>query len=298
MKPAPRVVVTGVDGLLGRRFACAYGGRFDLVGVSRRDGAPGGVALLRADLASDDLDAALAGPSPDAVVHLAGRLVGSDEQSWRDNVLATRALVAWARRRGVARFVFASSAAVYGDAGASAVDERAPRRAEGAYALAKAAAEDAVATLGDAGASVATLRLSHVYAPEKTVGVVAAVVRALAARRPVVLDGTGDERRDFVHANDAVAAVALALEAEPRGGVEVLNVGSGESPTLREAVAVMADAWGAPATIELSGRPASAPRDVRLDVEAAARRLGFRAEISLGEGVRAWREGREPRVAR
>jgi nucleoside-diphosphate-sugar epimerase len=111
------------------------------------------------------------GAPPDAVVHLAalahGKGSGGEDAFDRVNHRGTRNLLAAARAAGVRRFVFASSAAVYGDAGRRhPVMEDAERRPVGAYARSKRDAEDACFRSTADGLPCVVLRFPAIYARE------------------------------------------------------------------------------------------------------------------------------------
>jgi dTDP-L-rhamnose 4-epimerase len=107
----------------------------------------------------------------------------------------------------------------------------------------------------------------------------------------------GAQRRDFVHVSDVARANALAVAADPpRGGLEAVNVCSGEPHTVGELAAALADAMGGPRPVIVGG---ARPGDVRHVVASPARAravLGFHAATSFAEGVAdfARAELREP----
>lgn len=116
---AMRIAITGATGNVGASVVAALAADpagHELIGIARRS-PPAGFPLTRfveADIASDDLDGALAGV--DAVVHLAWEIQPSRdrERLWRTNVLGTKRVLDAAGDAGVKRIVAASSIAAYG----------------------------------------------------------------------------------------------------------------------------------------------------------------------------------------
>lgn len=165
-----RVLVTGADGFVGSHAtrALAQGG-WKVVGTSRT----GAGGLLPLDLADAE---AVRGvftrvPPIEAVVHLAAiahrkRRGITDAEYDAVNRRGTELLLEAARRAGVPRFVFASSAAVYrpGDTGPLAEDaECAPA---GAYGASKRRAELACLAAAAEGYPCVVLRFPAIYARE------------------------------------------------------------------------------------------------------------------------------------
>ncbi len=248
------VVVTGSGGFVGRAL-CAHflaTGRELRAHVRRRERAPAHVEAVAADLAeaSDDaLDALVAGAS--AIVHLAGRAHvlretanDPDSEYWRENVDATARLAEAAVRTDVARFVFASSVKVNGEATAAGRpfrphDPPAPRDA---YAKSKLDAEHALARIfsGTSTASV-VLRLPLVYGP----GVGGNFLRLLdaVARGSVLPLGAIDNRRSILGLGNLVEAIDAALDAAlaPRGVHFVADRDSVSVPDLARAIAAALD---------------------------------------------------------
>lgn len=270
------------------------------------------VAIVEADVRRD-LDAALAGRGPfAAVIHLAAqtsviRSVAAPLDDLDTNLRATASLALWAARAGIPRLVFASSAAVYGDAAAPPIDEDAPTRPLSPYGAGKRAAELYLGCLGPlVGLSTACLRLFNVYGPRQDpqspyAGVVAAFLERALAREPLVVHGDGAQTRDLVYVGDVARALVAAAGvgwdllagAGPTGQV-VCNIGTGrEVPVaaLAELAVAAARACGRDGAVIV--RSAARPGEIARSAAATGRatRLGFVAEAELAEGLRrtaAW----------
>src|SRR5581483_6009428 len=106
-----------------------------------------GFRFVEADVAREGaLQALVAEAKPDAIVHLAALVsvpesVANPEENFRLNVLATQRVAEAARRHGVGRVVFASSAAVYGDLAELPLHEAMVGRPISPYGAAKLASE-------------------------------------------------------------------------------------------------------------------------------------------------------------
>ena len=177
------------------------------------------------------------------------------------------------------------------------------------YAASKHAQERLVLLVAAAyGMEGVALRFWNTYGPGQSLsnpytGVLANFATRLLAGKPPLVFEDGCQQRDFVHIDDVVAALVLAL-THPRAAGEVYNVGSGEIATVSEAATRLAAAMERPDLApEITGRMRAG--DVRHcvpDISRIARDLGFQPVRKLADGLpglAAWvrRQSAEDRVA-
>jgi UDP-glucose 4-epimerase len=192
----------------------------------------------------------------------------------------------------VRKIVAASTASIYGLAEEFPTTERHhPYDNRTIYGAAKLFNEGLLRSFNDMyGLDYVALRYFNVYGPRMDIhGVYTEVLirwmDALASGRAPVIFGDGTQTMDFVHVRDIARANILAAEAPVSDAV--FNIGSGVETSLRE----LADALAAVMGSSLEPAHAEArkinPVSRRLaSTEAAERELGFRAVISLDEGLR------------
>lgn len=250
------VVVTGAQGFIGAAL-CA---RFIESGRPYRGLVRGPIADVPArpdliaigDLATApeaDLEAALEGAS--AVVHLAGRAHVMREKApdaearfHAANVVATQRLLRAALRAGVARFIFASTVKVHGEASEPGKPFRAsdPYAPADAYARSKVAAEEALlAACRDTWMRPAILRLPLVYGP----GVKGNFLKLLdaVARRALLPIGGIVNRRDLLYVGNLTAVIETLIdERTMRPGAWM--VADGEPVSTRDLARDIAGAMG------------------------------------------------------
>ena len=285
----PTVLVTGARGYLGGRLVQhleAHGG-FAVRRGSRRAHGDDGAVVAMGELRDDALlESACRGVQ--AVVHLAAL---NEIDSARDpdramevNVEGTRRLVAAAARTGVERFVYLSTAHVYGAPLAGRIDEDTPTSPAHPYATTHRLAEDVVlAARGRMDPVV--LRLSNaIGAPtradvDRWTLLVNDLCRQAVATGALTLRSSGLARRDFIAMFDACAAIAHFLELDrsalPDGPV---NLGGGKSMRVIDMVNLVADRaaalLGARPTIV---RPDPVPGEAHPD-------LDYRIDLLLSTG--------------
>jgi UDP-glucose 4-epimerase len=173
----------------------------------------------------------------DVVVHLAA--VASVQASVEDpagthatNFLGTLNLLEAARRKGARRFIYASSAAVYGNTTQLPVSEDAVLSPLSPYASDKLAGEHYLFFYGRKyGLACTAFRFFNVYGPRQDPsspysGVISIFVDRMLAGRAVTIFGDGKQTRDFVYVGDLVDILAGAL-ADSRTAGHVINVGRG-----------------------------------------------------------------------
>ncbi len=99
----------------------------------------------------------------------------------------------------------------------------------------------------------------------------------------VVIWGSGDPRREFLHADDlADAAVFLMLNYE---SAEIINVGTGEDQTIRDLAQIISDVAGYGGALAFDASKPDGPPRKLLDV-SRLRSLGWHPRISLSDGIR------------
>lgn len=189
-------------------------------------------------------------------------------------------------RRHDKKFIFTSTAAVYGRTAHRPVPERTPPSPSSPYGASKACSE-IYATLYSQlyNLRTVTLRLFNVFGPGQRKYVMHDILVKLVndPRRLVVL-GTGRERRDFVYVDDAIDALILAATNGRAHGI--YNVGTSTSISIKEVVRSTLD------VVDLHPRVSytqtSWSGDVRAVVADVSRMkaLGFSPKYSLVAGLR------------
>ena len=212
-------LVTGGTGFLGRRLVERLLAAGRQVTVLGRTPAPDleqrGVRFVRASL--DDaaaVTAACAGIT--TVFHVAAKVGvwGRHEDFFRTNVLGTRALLAGCREHGVARIVYTSTpSVVYNGRDLAGADESLPLTTDcpSPYPLTKAIAEREVLAANSAALRTIALRPHLIWGVGDPHLVPRVLARARAGRLRIV--GTGRNRVDMVHVENAVDAHLLAEQA-------------------------------------------------------------------------------------
>ena len=232
----------------------------------------------------------------DGCFHLAAVVaVARCENQWHDahQVNLTCALTVFRQATGGHEpipVVYASSAAVYGDAREIPVREEMPVQPINAYGADKAACELHAGAIARAtGASLTGLRFFNVYGPRQDPGSIYSGVVSIFRERlmkgePVDIHGDGSQTRDFIHVSDVVQALLSAMQTAPDGG-RVYNICTGKALSISALAKSVAMLCGT--RLEMRFLPARAG-DIRHslgDPSRAAAELNFRAQVSVTAGL-------------
>jgi nucleoside-diphosphate-sugar epimerase len=227
-------------------------------------------------------------PDADVVVHLAANnfVPASWQAPWavlRENVLGAVAALDYCRERG-SRLILPSSY-MYGNPDRLPVTEDAPVRVNNPYALSKSLAEQVCQFYSMSfGVGTIIMRLFNVYGPGQGDDfLIPTIIRQLHAGDEIRLQDL-TPRRDFVYVLDVVDAISRAIAAG--GSFVTINIGSGESHSVRDLVETIQRVWGTalPLRSDEAARPAEI-MDTVADISRAAEQLGWKPRYDLLHGV-------------
>jgi len=207
------------------------------------------------------------------------------------NVVGTLNLLKACFDSSVKRFIFASSAAVYGNSKPAKKRENMLPKPISPYGVSKLAAENYVKIFHELyGSETVSLRYFNVYGPRQGFpssysGVITAFISRLLNGQPPIIHGDGEQTRDFVHVDDVVSANMLALESNNAVG-EVFNIASGTSSTVNELAKMLQKI-----THKEDLKPILTerrPGDIKHclgDISKAKELLGFQPKVGLMDGL-------------
>lgn len=232
----------------------------------------------------------------DAVIHEAAmvsvpRSVKDPELASSVNVGGTLSMLRASLNRGVERFVYPSSCAVYGEQEKLPIPEDAPPKPLSPYASSKLMAEENCRKFFEReGLETVCLRYFNVYGPRQSGGEYAGVMikflERLRADRPPIIYGDGEQTRDFVYVSDVARATLLALERNGAAG-EVINIGTGRETSINRLceVFLQVSAKEHLKPVHEPARPGDILRSLA-DISRAGKVLGYEPRVSLEEGIK------------
>jgi len=304
-----RVLVTGGAGFIGSHLVKALIDKCSVVVLDNlcsgslenlyRVVEGGGIKFVRGDV-RDKKAVRDAMNGVDAVVHLAALIdveasVKNPFETHDVNVNGTLNVLDEAVKAGVKRFVFASSAAVYGDVNPMPLKEEYPPHPISPYAASKAAAEGYCLAFNRClGLGTVILRYFNVYGPGQRnsaySGVIMRFLENAFRGEPLIVYGDGCQTRDFVYVDDVVEATVLAMEGDGLEG-ETFNICTGKPTSVNELIEVVKTiAWKDLKVVYDKPRKGDI-RNNYGDPSKAEKTLGFKAKTSLKEGIEKMASG-------
>ena len=195
-----------------------------------------------------------------------------------------------AMEAGVKKFVFASSAAVYGDAGKRVAKEGEEGKPLSVYAETKWENEQQAERYAAKGLDVYGLRYFNVYGKRQRhdspySAVIPNFMDKLLKGIPARINGDGLQTRDFVYVADVVQANLKACLADRKYAGEAFNIGCGGEISVLELYQTIASAVGSDMA------PVHGPAvqgDIRFscaDIQKAEKILGYKPKYSFAEGI-------------
>jgi UDP-glucose 4-epimerase len=305
-----RVLVTGGAGFIGSHVADRFiaAGHdvtvIDSLVTGKRAQVPSQATFHELDIRSPEAQQVVREGGFDLVAHLAAQIdvrISVDDPA-RDasvNILGTLNLLEGARNATGGRrprFIIASTGgALYGDFVTPPNVEDYPKDPDAPYGIGKLSAELYMSYYGRIhGMECVALRFGNVYGPRQDphgeAGVIAIFCGRIQAGRALTIFGDGSQTRDYIYVGDVadafVTAAAATLPAPGRLDVRGFNIGTGIETSVVELAEQLRRAAGTDVPIEFAPRRAGELQRSVLDPRKAERVLGWKARVSLEEGLR------------
>lgn len=252
------VLVTGVAGFIGAAVAkeLLLRGYFvagvDNLFTGKLENIPDEVDFIELDASSVELEKRLETYNFEAILHIAGQ--SSADVSYTDpiydlnaNVTSTLNLLQLAVKKNIKKFVFASSATVYGEQeNPLLLNEEQTVKPVSFYAVGKLASEQYLKLYSrEYGITTTSLRLFNVYGPGQNLdnlnqGMASIYLAQALKEKQIHVKGSGDRFRDFVYIDDVVQAFISTLESNKKLN-NIINVCTGKSTTVNNVCELIED---------------------------------------------------------
>jgi UDP-glucose 4-epimerase len=236
----------------------------------------------------------------DAVLHFAGLIAAGEsmvkpELYWHDNVVKSLALLDAVRAAGVPRFIFSSTAAVYGNPVELPITESAVKAPTNTYGATKLTFDHALTSEAFAhNLAAVSLRYFNVagayISGEHEIGErhdpethLIPIALQVAASKREKLQLFGDDYptvdgtcvRDYIHVHDLARAHLLALDAATAGEHRIYNLGNGNGFSNKQVAEVAREVTGTELPVEIAPRREGDPATLVASSERARQELGW-----------------------
>lgn len=239
------VLVTGGAGFIGKHTVNELAKAGFSVIVADKKETPQDIECkyYRTDVAGEELEKVFEENEIDYVIHLAAlpsvaESIKTPLIDCKDNYQATVNVCTFAKKYGVKKIVFSSTAAVYANPQYLPVDEKHPTSFLSPYAITKNASEQFIKYCG---IDYIIFRYANVYGPGQDcfgeAGVVAKFFDLMSQGKPIQIHGNGKQYRDFIYVSDVAKANVLALTTDIQN--EVINVSTNSRTSINDLFEVL-----------------------------------------------------------
>lgn len=291
-------LVTGGAGFIGSNIAkrlLEQGGKpvvLDNLSSGYKENLLSEVKFIKGDVRiRETVEKAMAGCG--AVFHLAASV--GNKRSIDDpltdasiNLIGTLNVLEAARKHGIQRVVFSSSAGIFGELKNLPIAEDHPQDPDSPYGTSKLAAEKMCLVYNKLyNMRNVCLRYFNVYGLNQRYDAYGNVIPIFANRilkdESLTIYGDGEQTRDFVNVADVAAANLLAASSQDTRGV--FNIGSGTRVTINELAHLIQEAAGINVGLEYAPPRPGDVRDSLADISAAKNAFSFSPQTDLKDGL-------------
>ena len=263
----------------------------DNLSLSEEKPLPSNVTFVRGDVRDAEKVDELVKVCEGGIIHLAAdsRVLPSlhdptrIQESISSNIVGTaNILISIAKSGKKTPFVYAGSSTAYGDHPVPQNETLLPR-IQSPYSATKLSGELLIKSFVTTFELAATtLRYFQVYGPGQPVSGPYALVTGIFVKQaklgqPLTVEGSGEQRRDFIHVFDVARANVLALSVNSKG--EPINIGTGKSYSIRQLANLISEEQ-----VFLPARKIDLPA-TEAEVTLAKSLLNWESSITLEDGI-------------
>jgi len=296
-----RILVTGGAGFIGSHVVDALIERghevavVDDLSTGKREHLNPQAKFYHLDIRdAQGLDEVFAAERPEIVNHQAARANVRESMEKpvlyaEVNVIGSLNLLELSRKYEVAKFIYASTGgAVYGEPEYLPADEGHPINPLDPYGASKHFVEHYLYLYNaNYGLRYTALRYPNVYGPRQDphgeAGVVAIFTGQMLQGGQPVINGSGEQERDFVYVGDIAEANIQAME---RGDNQIYNLGWGVGTSVNDIFARLKEITGYKGEAVHGPPKLGEVFKIYLDASKARRELGWEPQVGLEEGLR------------
>lgn len=290
-----KILVTGSNGFIGHHISEFFGNiGYQVIQCDRKHAQEDSSNVITMDLRDiAQLRKVLNRENPDVIIHCAGladvnKSVEEPYADYESNVTVTHNILFALHESGLneCKFIFLSSASVYGNPKLLPISETAETHPVSPYALHKLMCENVCVYFHENyGLNVKILRIFSAYGEGLRKQIFWDMFHKVKATGKLAMFGTGGESRDYINIKDLVQAVNLIVHKAPYDEV-IYNVANGEEITIQQVAEEFADIIQLPKeNICFSGENKEGnPINWKADI-GKLRKLGYCKSVELHDGI-------------
>ncbi len=231
---------------------------------------------------------------PDFVIHNAAQIdvrrsIKEPEFDAKINIVGSLNVIKCCREYGIERIVYASTGgAIYGEPQYLPVDEKHPQNPLSPYGISKLTVEKYLSIYKQIyNLDYISLRYSNVYGPRQDplgeAGVIAIFSRKLLRNETPIINGDGEQTRDFVFVEDVAMSNLLSLRKKTRSNV--FNIGSGIETSINEIYEKLRGITNSKVEAVHGKYIKGEVRNISLDCSLAMKELEWEATTNIDDGL-------------
>ena len=294
-----KVLITGASGFIGSKLLEKFKTTgYEVVCWNRADAIINDTMVCAVDMTKkDSIVSELTKENPDIIIHCAGsadvgKSVANPEIDYEGNVTLTHNLLFAMHKCGLEkkRFVFLSSASVYGNPLSLPISEDMLLNPLSPYAVHKVMCEDLCRYfINNYGADIKIARIFSAYGPGLKKQIFWDMHNKVLNTGKLEMFGTGNESRDYIHVKDVIESIYLLATKETKD--VVFNIANGEEVTIRKVTEIFAQHIGIEENkILFNGVVREGdPLNWRADI-SRMQELGYHKTIHMEDGIREYVE--------
>ncbi len=256
---------------------------------------PSNIKIIKGDIRNPKIVKELAAKA-DTIIHTAAQInvnksIDDPIYDADNNISGTLNLLEAARKSDIKRFVYISSAAVYGDPVTLPINEEHPTNPLSPYGLSKLTGEKYTRLYYNLyELPTVCLRPFNIFSPRQNPsspysGVITKFIEKVRNNRNPIIFGDGNQTRDFVYIEDVVAAIFNTIENKKAVG-DVFNIGTGKPTRIEELAKMIIKVSNKKLEPEFAPSSIGDIRESYADITKAGKILGYKPKYLLEQGLK------------
>ncbi len=192
------------------------------------------------------------------------------------------------RKQSVQRVLFPSTCLVYGPlANPGKLKEDLPLNTTNPYGLTKVAGENYCRVFNEIyGVETVSFRIFNAYGPRMQNRVISKFANLLLENKPPVVNGTGEQKRDFIFVADIVEGLLCGIRAKKEQCGKSYNIGTGEGLDLKQIISKIKEHLGTDINATYKERVKGETDVIIADTSLARKELGFSSKTGFEKGIK------------
>lgn len=242
-----KILITGINGFIGSCLGnYLYQKQNDVTGITSAKNFKATYAILTSNFSINDLNHIINKVKPTIIIHAAGSASVSASfdnpyEDYQNSVIPFISLLEAVRiSKQRPRIYFLSSAAVYGNPKNFPITENTVLKPISPYGYHKVECEhEAILYSNYYDIPITILRLFSVFGSKQRKLLLWELFSQIQKTREIVIEGTGNEERDYLHIDDLCRIIASLINSQKQKRYQVINIACGNSIKIKEIVKIL-----------------------------------------------------------